>query len=1361
MPYTPPNGTLAASWAGAGEYAPPKTILWGSWPADVRITPVGMRAPVLPDPTATIQQFAAPQGWFSGADPASPLVTYDWQYRPPFLSVHATWAGTISYTPPAPTVNAAWTRGSTASDQFVFVDGFDAAELSEPSAIWPQYVLPDGWTSGRMGAATVRPPPLNASWHGAAPYAPAQGVLWGRWAPPVSAAGLHIYPNPEAPPVAGVPHLVYPRALAPSGLDAAEVSGGTHIINVSRQIWAGGFDAASVPRPLIWNWRQYAPAQGWVAQQFGTAYIQGGVKTVDLGGSGLAAALYGKTSVINTTANQSARPAGITPVPLASPGVSPRTLWPLSIYGTVSGFPVVQFPPQPRGWQSSTFGYATVEYKTKQVRPGGIDSYVTGFGVVRDRAQKVLHQAPAVTAVFGDIAVRVTTQRLRVGGWYSMESGSYGEVRSNLRHLLVRAIAPPGMGGVVIHNKTPSLAPPGWLSLAWGGHNVGWRIRSIGPAGIGPVFGYFPAPSLWQTPSLGPLAIAPPAMPRHTIWPAVREVGGVGHESERVGLPTAGFSYRLVVAEGKGIAGAAYGKPRVEHERRTLSLLSRDYMAFGVAWVAPGRRAVGPLGIREVDLHLPRVGGAQFVGPEGFYATLWLTRITPESRELFPKTFGAVYGWPTAAHFTRYVRPESVRTYSQEELRWGTGRAWNRRQYVAMHEDHSSQLAPLPWPQWTLVKNRNQSFGVIGFNAGRVPSPSVDNGARAIQPYPIHAAPPPEYAKFGAISHRVRPLRLDGIDAPPMAGWGVVYNGARPVFPSGFDAAGAGRPELVNLRRFYRVQGFDSAWCGYPFVADKIRELTFESRYGIAPPRVEVPAVHLHVRYIEPTAPAWGKGGFGTPALTIFWRKITPRWVLRDLFGDPALKNLTPELITRGRASDEFGATAVRLEWRPVTGQGSGMELFGRTRIADRTQRLAPTGADCLTVSDKVTVRRFGAVPVATQHIDLRKFFLSPDGSFVEGNEGFGIEIPKLQVGTPDLLKGYIFHNHLLSPGDMSLFGKPQLFANSIRVEPGIFDFYIGKPHVSLLNRVVDVPTLGQLIHPSSEINWLELGSFGKPALSPHRIYAVLEVTPQAKMNHGRRTDVLRAVNTINKFGGVRVSKERDNTLVARGITPTGAIGGNFGFWGLGTPRIQNKTHRVVAYGGLMSRMGWHSIPGTQEVAVENDEFAIGVFGRAAVAKIYVGPLYARPPGVAAPALAAGALKVDLRNRAVRPTGVLTQAMGRAAGGGNMPQGLHVGPPNLHEQVGFDAALYGASWVSNRIRGIEPQGDDFFACTYDYQQFDQRMRVRNADQQWLGRRMIGTVGHASSRVGAPSTRMGTHYIRPDGNSDQHRKGVTQ
>ena len=98
MPYTPPNGTLAASWAGAGEYSPPKTILWGSWPADARITPVGMRAPVLPDPTATIQQFAAPQGWFSGADPASPLVTYNWQYRPPFLSVHATWAGTISYT---------------------------------------------------------------------------------------------------------------------------------------------------------------------------------------------------------------------------------------------------------------------------------------------------------------------------------------------------------------------------------------------------------------------------------------------------------------------------------------------------------------------------------------------------------------------------------------------------------------------------------------------------------------------------------------------------------------------------------------------------------------------------------------------------------------------------------------------------------------------------------------------------------------------------------------------------------------------------------------------------------------------------------------------------------------------------------------------------------------------------------------------------------------------------------------------------------------------------------------------------------------------------------------------------------------
>ena len=109
--------------------------------------------------------------------------------------------------------------------------------------------------------------------------------------------------------------------------------------------------------------------------------------------------------------------------------------------------------------------------------------------------------------------------------------------------------------------------------------------------------------------------------------------------------------------------------------------------------------------------------------------------------------------------------------------------------------------------------------------------------------------------------------------------------------------------------------------------------------------------------------------------------------------------------------------------------------------------------------------------------------------------------------------------------------------------------------------------------------------------------------------------------------------------------------------------------------------------------------------------------------------------------------------------GTNMPQGLHVGRPNLHQQVGFDTARYGNAWISHWVRGLEPEGFDGFASEYDYQNFAQRMRVRNATSPWAGRDIITTSGHRSSRVGTPGVRPGVHYIRPDGNSDQYRKGA--
>ena len=70
---------------------------------------------------------------------------------------------------------------------------------------------------------------------------------------------------------------------------------------------------------------------------------------------------------------------------------------------------------------------------------------------------------------------------------------------------------------------------------------------------------------------------------------------------------------------------------------------------------------------------------------------------------------------------------------------------------------------------------------------------------------------------------------------------------------------------------------------------------------------------------------------------------------------------------------------------------------------------------------------------------------------------------------------------------------------------------------------------------------------------------------------------------------------------------------------------------------------------------------------------------------------------------------------------------------------------------------ITVQGFESFVMEYDYTQFNKRMRVV---RQELPRpqQPIMMVGSNTSAVGVPDVRAKVHYIRPDGNSDQYRKG---
>ncbi len=1131
--------------------------------------------------------------------------------------------------------------------------------------------------------------------------------------------------------------------------------------SLRKYVFPVGFTASLYGTARIWNLRQHVSAAGFRSDLHGKPNVLGGVKYA--APAGIESLAFGQTLVINTTADQTARPPGIEPQLVPKPFVSPQTVFAAGFYSFTGGIALVQRNPSPLGWDGLLWGRPFVYQKTRYIRPAGIDGFETGYPRAADKARKLLHKASAVTAVFGDTRLRLKDYRIQPVGFDAAEPSPWAEVRNTRRFVRPLSVAPEGVGqGAQARNKTPSIAPSGFEAQQFGrlGYMVvGWRVRSVAPSGIPVPFFQFGGPSLWQTPSFTPFGIAAPAVPAPTVWPAVRRITAVGSDMQRVSAPTVWFSYRFIAAEGRGIAGGSYGTARVEHDRRGIDMLGATFMAFGTAWVSRGLRAVAPLGIPDPLLSLHQIGGTRYLGAVGFEATRWLTRITPENREIFPKTFGAEYGWPTVQNRKRPVFPAGIRTYLEEGQHWGTARVWNLRQVVTMYEDQESGLWPLPWPQWTAIENRNKVMRASGFNAGRVGGAVVANNARLVQPSGIDHPVLPEYQKTGAVTHRVRPLPLDGIEAPLMSRWIVVHNRARPLLPHGFAATLPGQAEVINLRRFYRMQGSYATEFGYPFVADRVRTLSFESRYGIQPPRIELPTVHLHTRYVEP--PSISAPEVGNAALTIFFRRITPRWTHRDFFGDPFVKNKTPELHTRGRVSEEWGGATVRLQWRPILAMGASTQLFGQARVADRRQRVDVPGANFMVVSDKVTVRRFGEDPVATQYIDLRKFTMNADNAQVELDDGFGIPYPWPSMGTPDLLKGYIFHGK--GPGqdhDMLTMGRPSVSANGVRVEPGIFDFYIGEPFVSLRKRRIDAPSIGQLIVDGSD-NGGSMGSWGKPRLSPHTIYAVMEAPAQAMRNHNMNPTSLHPVHRSVTFGQARVTVW-NGSIKPNGIAASGALGTPGTTWGVGSPSLINKRQHLAPTGTLMQRMGWPVIPGPQSIFIE-EPIAQHTMGTPRVTPPpYVGPTYIRAGAISFQSF--GQPLVDHRHRTVRPSGwfsqVVTASFGGSGGtGGYMPQTLTVGPRRPTIPSGYDAAGYGLPWVSLRVRELQAVGHDSFVSEYDYQNFAKRMRVRNASDSWGGRRSILTHGHQSSRVGAPGVRPGTHYIRPDGNSDQYRKGA--
>ena len=77
------------------------------------------------------------------------------------------------------------------------------------------------------------------------------------------------------------------------------------------------------------------------------------------------------------------------------------------------------------------------------------------------------------------------------------------------------------------------------------------------------------------------------------------------------------------------------------------------------------------------------------------------------------------------------------------------------------------------------------------------------------------------------------------------------------------------------------------------------------------------------------------------------------------------------------------------------------------------------------------------------------------------------------------------------------------------------------------------------------------------------------------------------------------------------------------------------------------------------------------------------------------------------------------------------------------------------------MRDMPVQGFDAFECTHDVQNFDKRLRVTRTPTPRPPARTLAVAGFDALQSAAPDLRAGRHYIRPDGNAEQYRKGAPQ
>ena len=1150
----------------------------------------------------------------------------------------------------------------------------------------------------------------------------------------------YIVPNGFNSFACGNPIARYTQIACATGIESQVVFGDpflknkNHTIDLTPVWWLPDlnlFTVYGVPKVELWKRHTYPWA--FDASIFGNAKMLGGVKFVNDWGADTS--IIPAPNVVNTRADQyvNLNNHGIAPPLVSVPNVSPQILYAKQFIATQWGNPLVQFPPRPKGFDASRFGTAWVSHSPRYLGAESFRAFETGYPKIFDPIQTIFHaDSPQIPGgIFGDIAIRNTRRLIKVPGEDYFAPGDWSDVFSNRRTVLAASIKATLFGDTKIRNKTPSFAPAGFDSSAFGQTLVAYRNRRIQARGIDfSESQRFGKHVLTKTPELKPDSIAPLPFGLPTISNFIRTIypHGADH-SEFSDKIITWFRYRYLKPE--GLVPSVFGPVKIEHNVREIIGRGHDSFGYGSPTVWYRIRSISPASIyREFETN-HTIGGTQHVKPKGFDAALFGSRIIPEILAVYPSGFdNQSFSEKNAIElYKRWVRATGFASTIQPSDRYGTPKVWNTRQYINQVFDPNNGLNPGEFGQWSSIANRNKVIRAMGNDLSKFGYQKIDNKARPLFPVSIQ-----DY-DFGRtmIAYRIRTLRLAGMEPPYISSWVRVVNAAKVIAPksSTFDVFGS--PSVENTRRNYRwVGAFESLVMGVPMIDFAIRTISIPGRYSIQPPYLALPKVDLHTRYIEPQGfEPWHVPGV---SLHIKWNIITTRWAHREFFGDSVVRNRTPELKQRGNVTEEFGKPSLRTQWRQYFMDGFNAELIGRHSIAYRDRSLTMQGFNNMGIGLHKVVKT-GAPPYSLQMISLD---WDGEGPRPDDFEGKGIAIPVGQVSQPKLKTNVLFVSGFVA----TQVGSHHLQSNGIIMDSGIQEFAIGDHTVSLKNQTIAVGSFGDS---------LELG---KPRLSPHTIYAVMEAPAQAQKNHDYRI-----LHFVNSDGGRNPGEVFGNATVTLQHRMLGVFGQGV-HTQFGNTQIRLVKNYIRPEGIRSFRMGWHVLlDGRPKYAEQFDSLDQSAFGQTDIAHDTDRVRYIIPGGFVAGGF--GGQLVDFYHRTIRPVGNVMTSMG-ASGGGDTPykpQSLWIGEPKPTIPKGFENELFGNTWISLKVRDISVEGFESFISETDVSSFKGRMKVtlaKKADP--IEPKSVEVSSFGGTSYGLPDIKLKVHYIRPDGYSDQFRKG---